>query len=203
MNENLTKNNFNVKFPHIKLRILAATFVFYIPFYRDLLLHSGAIEASSIVGDELLKKGISIGVYPGGAEEALYATPKEDVIVLSNRFGFIKMALRNDIQIVPVFTFNEGNLFDQFESQNLILNYSRNLFKYIFGITIPFVSNLIPMKTKCTTVIGKPIKFPKIENPTDKELKKYSRKYMKELEKLYEKYSFAYSTPKNKKLRIL
>eukprot|EP01080_Neovahlkampfia_damariscottae_P002722 gene2722-3918_t len=74
----------------------------------DLLLHAGAVEATSTVGDDLLKKGISIGVYPGGAEEALYVTPKEDVVVLSKRFGFIKMALRNRVPIVPVFTFNEG-----------------------------------------------------------------------------------------------
>jgi 2-acylglycerol O-acyltransferase 2 len=61
--------------PHLDVRTIAATFCFYTPIYRDILLFSGVLEASSEIGKKLIDKNISLCVFPGGAKEAIYLKP--------------------------------------------------------------------------------------------------------------------------------
>ena len=39
------------------------------------------------------------------ASEALYCSPEKDVLMLSNRKGFIRLALEHGAHLVPVFSF--------------------------------------------------------------------------------------------------
>lgn len=39
-------------------------------------------------------------------------------------------------------------------------------FQRIFGISLPLVTNMLPLKCKCTTVVGKPILVEKDEHPS-------------------------------------
>jgi len=59
----------------LDLHVMAASFCFYVPIYRDLLLGGGISDAARIYAEKFLAEGKSIAVFPGGATEALYARP--------------------------------------------------------------------------------------------------------------------------------
>lgn len=49
----------------------------------------------------------------GGAKEALNARPGVYKLVLKKRKGFVKLAIETGASIVPIFSFNEVEVFDQ------------------------------------------------------------------------------------------
>ena len=57
------------------------------------------------------KKGLSVCLVVGGAREALLASPGEINLTLKRRKGFVKYALQNGADLVPVFSFGENELF--------------------------------------------------------------------------------------------
>jgi len=88
-----------------------ATFCFYIPIYRDLLLGGGVVDAARYSAKFILGAGYSLALVPGGATEALYCNEDKDVVYLKSRGGFIKLALETGASLVPVFSFNECNAY--------------------------------------------------------------------------------------------
>ena len=44
-------------------------------------------------------------LYIGGMIELFYSSPKEEVVFLKERKGFIKLALRSGADVVPVYMF--------------------------------------------------------------------------------------------------
>ncbi len=58
-----------------------------------------------------LKSGKSLGINPGGIAEMYYGYPQpgwlenEEGILLSKRKGFIRLALKYGVDLVPVFVF--------------------------------------------------------------------------------------------------
>lgn len=197
------ENSFQSLFPHLDVRFLAASFCFNTPIYRDLMLYSGCFEADYETGSELLSKGFSVSLFPGGAQEALYSRPEKDIIILKSRTGFIKLAMKNGTSIVPCFCFNEANGWNISERKIYLWDLFRDTFKQLTGISIPNVSNILPLKSPCTLVIGSPIKIPKNENPKHEEVQKYLDIYIESIQYLHNEYSKIYSIPSGKILEIL
>jgi hypothetical protein len=83
-------------------RDLAASILFFIPFVRDLLLWLGNVDASSKTAHYNLKKGRSLLIFIGGEREQLLTCPGKHSIFLSERKGFIKLALEYGIPLVPM-----------------------------------------------------------------------------------------------------
>ena len=89
---------------------LKATFM--VPFYREWLQMIGFIVASKRNIIQRLKSGKSVMLVPGGASEALHAHPGCFDLYLSNRKGFIKVAMETGCCIVPCLGFGENSIFD-------------------------------------------------------------------------------------------
>ena len=53
----------------------------------------------------------NIALLPGGFEEVLLMEPNRDVIFVRKRFGFLKLAVKYNYDVVPVFLFGESNLY--------------------------------------------------------------------------------------------
>lgn len=108
----------------------------------------------------LMKKKKTIGMLPGGFEEATITTPKELRIFIENRKGFIKYALKYGYTIRPAIVLKEHQLFntlDYFTSFRLFLNKLKMpavIFWSRFG-------PLMPPKVEILTVIGKGIRSEK------------------------------------------
>jgi 2-acylglycerol O-acyltransferase 2 len=54
--------------------------------------------------------GSAITIVVGGAAESLYAHPGTHDLTLKKRLGFIKVAIREGAQLVPVFSFGENDV---------------------------------------------------------------------------------------------
>lgn len=57
--------------------------------------------------------GNAVVIIVGGAKESLNLRPRNYQIVLKDRKGFIKLAMKYGTPIVPVFTFNEVDTYNQ------------------------------------------------------------------------------------------
>lgn len=138
----------------------------------------------------------------GGAQEALNARPGIYKLVLKNRKGFVKIAIQTGVSIVPIFSFNEVEVFDQpanepgskirkfqdfFKKWTGVapaLFMGRGFFQYSFG--------LIPRRHPITTVVGSPITTVKNPSPTNQEIDDLHAKFVAELTKLFEDHKHKY-----------
>ena len=81
---------------HIILYIFAVNFRW--PFHRDFLLSLGVVDVSKeSINYVFSQKGVGNAaiIVVGGAAEALESHPHAATLVLKNRKGFVKVAIRN------------------------------------------------------------------------------------------------------------
>jgi len=90
-------NNSRKALNGVDFHFIAASFCFYVPFYRDLLLGGGICDAARVYAERLLCSGKSIGIVPGGATEALFARPFDNTVYIKKRRGFVHLS----IQVTP------------------------------------------------------------------------------------------------------
>ena len=62
-------------------------------------------------------KGIVTVLVPGGAHEARNWSKDEVKLYLKKRKGFIKLALRFGVDLVPTFSFNEQFIYNQISAE--------------------------------------------------------------------------------------
>lgn len=126
-------------FPQLpNLKVLTASAAFYVPIIRELWLASYCIEASKKVAVKALEKGgpgTGMLVYPGGEVEQLMTELGKEKIYLSGRKGFIKLALEQGMEIVPVYAFGESDLYYH---SNFLLGLRKKIQKN-FGAAIPVI----------------------------------------------------------------
>ena len=83
------------------------------------------------------EKGLAAILVPGGALEALNSDEDKIRLVLNRRKGFIKLALRFGVNLVPTFSFGENFIYDQVKAEqgkeilfNLLFYLRRKIFLY-------------------------------------------------------------------------
>ena len=86
-----------------------------------------------------MKNTVTI-LLPGGAHEARNWSKNEVKLYLNKRKGFIKLALRFGVDLVPTFSFNEQFIFNQIVAEKGDLNNLVPLRMFIFFAA--FISNL-------------------------------------------------------------
>lgn len=144
---------------------------FHMPFFRELAYSLGGCSASAKSINWVLSapQGGNVAVLVvGGVAESYNCRPGQYRLVLRNRKGFVKLALRNGAPLVPVFSFGEIDIFNQIDTpegsflrrlqesvRHMIgiapaLPLGRGLFQYSFGI--------VPLRKPVTTV-GKYSKY--------------------------------------------
>ncbi len=144
---------------------------------------------------ELMNNNKNIIFVPGGFEEATITRYGKDRIFISERKGFIKYALQFGYKVYPSYTFNENKIFytfNYFEKFRLLLNKIKlpgTLFFSKYGIFPHTDIDLF-------TVIGAPLHFPIIENPTKEDVEKYHKMYVKQLVSVYDRYKHYFNACK-------
>eukprot|EP00041_Stephanoeca_diplocostata_P014722 m.276995 g.276995 ORF g.276995 m.276995 type:complete len:353 (+) comp19778_c0_seq5:144-1202(+) len=202
-NYELSADSFKNLFPGIELRTLAATFCFYIPGYREILLAGGVVDAARYSAKAIMNSGYSLSLVPGGATEALYNEPTKDVVYLRKRFGFVKLALETGASLVPVFSFNECDTYTVMGTDSPTINGFKRKFQAIFGISLPLVTNIIPKRAKIVVVVGKPIVCPKTDAPENAMVQEYLDKYIDALETLYNENKDKYNSRPKPNLTVI
>ncbi|NES81243.1 MAG: acyltransferase family protein [Moorea sp. SIO2B7] len=75
------------------------------PLMAELAVKTGAIIARPQMAIAALQKGASVLVYPGGAQDVFRPYSQRNKIELAGRKGFIKLALRENIPIIPAISY--------------------------------------------------------------------------------------------------
>ena len=178
-----------------KLRIMVATATYLLPLVRDIIHMVHAVDASRPSVHQALQQGDRLGLIPGGIPEMFEGYPKplthpDDEFSIVPQ-GFLKMALRHNIPVTPVYCFGITKLFkrlplpDMVERLSLMLRMSICLFFGVAGLPIPF-------RQKLFYVMGDPIistnnngeaQTPEQENELVDEL---HQKFCEELMRLFE-----------------
>jgi len=195
--QGLPEGGFYQVSPGKSRRDLGASVVFRIPFYRDLLLWLGVVDASRTVAKKVLKSGKSLLILVGGEQEQLRSQVGEHTVFIKDRKGFVKLALEHGTSIVPAYTFGETDLY----YNSTFLYGLRMWLMKNFRVAITF-SSFIPNKVPLVTCFGRPIEVPRVENPTKEQINEYHQKYIDELARVFEK-NKAQHGHGDKKLTIL
>ena len=169
-------------FPGLRFHCATLTFNFKVPFFRELLLALGIIEVSARSIKNALDSGpgAAVVIVPGGASESLDASPGNDhVLTLRRRNGFFRIALQHGANLVPVFSFGENDLYGVVSPTGPVRRLQAALLR-AFGYAVPVYlgagSNAqtwgspIPLRRPIITVVGDPIKCPRIDQPTQEEI---------------------------------
>mmetsp|Transcript_22819 Transcript_22819/g.51725 ORF Transcript_22819/g.51725 Transcript_22819/m.51725 type:complete len:381 (+) Transcript_22819:237-1379(+) len=182
---------FDERFPGICGNIsgLAATVVFKLPGVREFFLSLPYIDASRPVAEKALKAERNLFVCTGSGEESLLTTQGEDILVLSRRKGFIRLAMAYGCAVVPVFGLGNNDLFVTYPYFSGFrmwlqkkLHVSIPLFRGRFFTPLPF-------RTKIKVVIGEPLVMPKPKvrgkRPDEKDVEKFLQIYIERVKELH------------------
>jgi 2-acylglycerol O-acyltransferase 2 len=147
---------------------------------------------------ECLKFFFQVVLLVGGVREILDVQPGIYKLFLKNRKGFVRLALETGASLVPVFAFNEVEMYNQqiFEPgsriKRLQLFFLKHMRMTFFIISGCGPCGWIPMQTEITTVVGDPIDVVKNPSPTVEEVDELHQKFIKALENLFEGHKSKY-----------
>ncbi|XP_072825277.1 2-acylglycerol O-acyltransferase 2-like isoform X1 [Vicugna pacos] len=199
---------FTSLFPSIYPHLTTMNMFFRVPFFRDTIMTVGLISSDKESCSHILSRnggGNLLGITVGGTKETLNARPGSSRLVLRNRKGFIRLALMHGASLVPIFSFGDNDLFDQYENSsgfwwqwfndklykmtgiNIPLFHGRGVFQYSFG--------LLPYRRPITTVVGTPIEVQKTPHPSQEEVDRLHQRYLQELSDLFEAHKLKYNVP--------
>jgi len=176
-----------------KVRTLAASILFRIPLVREISLWTGCVDARRSVAEKLLAASYSVLVLPGGQDEQIRTQRGVEQVYLQRRKGFVKLALRYQVPLVPVYVFGASDLY-----------YTSNRWSHVrlwmvknLGISIPLCwgqwgSPLCPLPVPTTIVFGKPIQVRDMVqtagSPTHEEVEKVHTIFTEALMELFDKH---------------
>lgn len=160
-----------------------------------------------------LGPGNAITIVVGGAAESLSAHPGTFDLTLKKRLGFIKVAMREGADLVPVFSFGENDIYDQLANEKGSKVYKlQKQFQKIFGFTLPLFHGrgifnynygLMPFRHPIVSVIGRPIKVEQCLNPTTEQIHEVQKLYIDELVRIWDKYKDLYAKNRTKELTLV
>ncbi|KIR40270.1 2-acylglycerol O-acyltransferase 2 [Cryptococcus deuterogattii 99/473] len=207
--------NFSEYFPGIKPHLLTLGSNFKIPFYRELLMIHGCGSVSKRSCANVLSQGpgSAIAIVIGGAAESLSAHPGTADLTLKKRFGFVKMAIREGADLVPVFSFGENDIYAQLANAKGSMVYKlQKKFQKVFGFTLPlfygrglfnYNYGLMPFRHPIVSVVGKPIHVERDPHPSDEKVQELQGKYIAELTRIWDKYKDLYARGRTKELTLV
>lgn len=212
---------FSQLFPGIRNTLLTLDSNFRVPIYRDYVLAMGLASVSKESCENLLSKGglnkegmgRAITIVIGGARESLDANPYSLRLVLKRRKGFVKLAIRTGADLVPVLSFGENDLFDQFDPESHpTIHKFQLLIKKLLGFTVPLFHargifnydvGLMPYRRPLNIVVGRPIKVAQSSKPEQEEIDRVHEQYVQELERLWELWKDDFAPQRKEEMQLI
>ena len=142
----------------------------------------------------------SVALYVGGIAELFKSSPTEERLFLSKRKGFIKLALREGVDVTPAYLFGNTSVLTVLKSGPLA-SLSRGM-----GVALTYFWGKwylpIPRDDKLLYVRAKPMGLPHIPQPTNDDVDKWHAKYCQEIIRLFDTHKEKVPLYKHKKLYI-
>ncbi|XP_031338064.1 2-acylglycerol O-acyltransferase 2-A-like isoform X2 [Photinus pyralis] len=196
---------FHDLFPTHKPYVLTLSQHFYMPFFRELAYALGGCCSSADSINWILSQpdgGKAAILAVGGAAESYNCRPGQYRVVLKNRKGFVKLAIKNGAPLVPVISFGETDLFSQVPSpEGSVIRYIQEFIRKLIGIApalplgrgfFQYSFGLVPQRKPVTTVVGRPLNVEKIEKPTQDDIDEVHEKFIECLVEMFEEQKHHY-----------
>ncbi|KAK5720280.1 diacylglycerol O-acyltransferase 1 [Elasticomyces elasticus] len=212
---------FSQLFPGITNTLLTLDANFRIPLYRDYALRMGLASVSRESCENILSKGGANGegmgraitIVVGGARESLDAKPRTLRLVLKRRKGFVKLAIRAGADLVPVLSFGENDLYDQFDgAAHPYVHKAQMFIKKVAGFTVPLFHargvfnydvGLMPYRRPINIVVGRAIRVQQFKNPEVGYVDEIHGAYMRELERIWEEWKGTFARGREGEMEVV
>lgn len=127
------------------------------PGFYEMFTKLGAFECTKPYMQNVLRQGKDVAVFPGGARESAYATPGRYVCLVRQRKGFVRLALEERLDILPMWTFGDEALMPQSAKPPKAITAMQRVAKETMGLLVPPTLAGLPQLTPLTLVTGVPI----------------------------------------------
>lgn len=214
---------FSEKFPGITNSLLTLDSNFRIPMYREYILAMGLRSVSKeSIGNILTRggpnnegMGRAVTIVIGGARESLEAQPGTLRLILRERKGFVKLAVRTGADIVPVLAFGENELYDQISPKTHPWVHDIQMFVLrVWKFTLPFLHGrgifnydvgLMPYRHPLHIVVGAPVKVAQATggNVDPAEVDRLHELYIEELQRIWDTHKDIFAKDRKEELQIL
>lgn len=185
------------RFGGFPIRWVTLSVQFLIPFWREIFLIFGSIDSSKTSLRSFLSNKQSLILSVGGAAEAVLTRPGVIEVLISEKSGFIRLAIQEGVYIRPVITFGEDKIF--WVARWRWIRFLHRLFLKHLYLPIPIIFwgrswwpwLVVPPAQKLKVVVGKPMlaSCAKIENPSAELIESFHAKYTQELVDLFTRHS--------------
>jgi len=177
-----------------------ASVLLNVPLLKNLMGIFNLVDASASNMKRILKEGGNIKIYIGGIAELFKCCRTEERLYLKKRKGFIKLALRAGVDIIPIYCFGNTSVLSVLTHGPLAalsrkLQASLTLFWGKWYLPIPRDEKLL-------YVVGKPLGLPHIVEPTQEDIDKWHKVYCDQVRDIFEMYKEKVPLYKHKKLFI-
>ena len=181
---------FDPDFKQFRCYAGGASVLFKIPLIRELILLMRAREASQRTLDKLLAAGNSVALNPGGLFEQVHTTHEQEIIHLQPKLGFIRLAMRHGVPILPGYGFGENQLYRKAFYYEATLPPRRWLAEHA-RVGLPAVCGrfctIFPFPTDHAFVVGRPVLTGKPNaNPTQEEVDEVLGRWKAEMQRIFE-----------------
>lgn len=187
---------FDKRFPGIcdnKLSGIAASIVFKLPGVREFFLSLNYIDASRQVVEKALDANRSLFICTGSGEESLLTKQGEDILVLSRRRGFVRMALMYGCDIVPIFGVGNSDLFATYSWGMGVRMWMQKKLHISVPIFHGRYMTPLPYKVPMKVLVGEPLKVPapkvRGEKPDDALVDSYLQKYIERVKHMHRQHT--------------
>lgn len=153
---------------------MVASATLWVPVFRHVIGFIGGVDASPGAVGAVLRGGETLAVAPGGIAEMFWGYPRpgcgpdEEYALVLGRRGFVRLALKHGLPLVPVYVFGNTKLFKRLqlpplvEAASNLLRTSLVLFWGRWGLPVPFQVPLLyaagsPLDAHCadfTRMVG-------------------------------------------------
>ena len=154
------------------------------------------MDAGKKYADKACKDGYSISLYPGGSKEIYTTDPynPQTKLVLKIRRGFIRLALKYGLPLVPVYIFGEKYAYHCLSPRFGFAHWLLKVLRVPFLIFWGRYGTFMPLKnTFVAVVVGRPLDVPKVENPSNEMVNEYLEKYCTAVHALFERHKRKYA----------
>lgn len=173
---------------------MVAPALFKIPIFSEALMLVNGRKVDKKVVENLLEKGQSIAIQPGGVKEQMASRHDQEQAVFPQNLGFIRMAIKHGMDLLPVYIFNENQLYrkvDGFEGATSFIHRTTGM--VLPASTAKFglpMAGLMPKSNDIHVRWGAPIAVGDADpEPSDERVEALFQQYLVELRKIFKRYA--------------
>ena len=181
------------------LRGLAASSALRPPLFKQLMKGIGIIDASRHIARKALEEGECLGISTGGVAEVFETNGDDECVLLKERVGMIKLAIRTGADLKPCYLFGNTKLLGCWMGEGL--PNGRNFLEKVsrkvgFALILVYGRFGLPIARRLpvVAVIGKGIPTHQIqcEEPTMEQIEKIQTQLLDEMQTIFDRYKGLY-----------